>query len=71
MIDLTIALAALSLVVIVGALVLLRVGCGREDRWATLRDGPPTKAAAAARRMTGLYVRMPQAPAGRETHISR
>ncbi len=71
MIELMVLLAAVTFGAVTSALILLRIGTGREDRRATLREGPPTRAAAAARRMTGLYVRMPQAPAERETRISR
>ena len=57
-------LGTVAISVVLAALVLVRVGSGREDRDATLRYGPPSRTAAAARRMTGLYVRMPD-PASR------
>ena len=71
MIEATTLFAAVCLGALLGVLVLLRVGSGREDRWATLRQGPPTRTAAAARRMTGLYVRMPQATADPRARVRR
>ena len=59
-------LAILLIVFLVGAaagfLLLLRVADAQEGR--NLRTEPPTRTAAAARRLTGLYVRAPIAPAG-------
>ena len=71
MIEVLIPLAVVAMGAVLGALVLLRIGSGREDRCATLRDGPPTKAAAAARRMTGLYVQTSRVTAERETQTGR
>jgi hypothetical protein len=45
-----------------GILLLLRVAGVQEGR--NLRAEPPTQAAAAARRLTGLYVQAPPAPLG-------
>jgi hypothetical protein len=56
---------------VAAGLVLLRIGSGREDRDATLRFGPPSAMAGLARRMTGLYVRMPQEPTENETRVVR
>lgn len=64
-------LGAVAMSVVFVALVLVRVGSGREDRDATLRYGPPSRTAAAARRMTGLYVRMPDAASRDEDGIWR
>ncbi len=57
MIDLMILIGVFAGGGIVGFLVLLRIGSAHEDRW--LRPEPPTRTAAAARRFTGLHVRMP------------
>jgi hypothetical protein len=59
MIDLMILLGVFAVGATAGFLVLLLVGSAHEDRW--LRPEPPTRAAAAARRFTGLRVRMPEA----------
>jgi hypothetical protein len=42
-----------------GALAVLRLGTGREDRDGSLRGAPPTLAAAASRRLTGLWTCTP------------
>jgi hypothetical protein len=65
-----ILLGAVSMGAVLIGLALVCIGSGHEDRWATLRYGPPTRAAATARRMTGLYVRMPQAQAEHEVKVS-
>jgi hypothetical protein len=51
-------------------LALIRVGTGREGRNGTLTGNPPTRAAAAARRFTGLYVRAPEAHLGNAREYS-
>jgi hypothetical protein len=43
-----------------GALVVLRLGAGRDDQDGWLPGAPPTPAAAASRRLTGLWVNVPQ-----------
>ena len=43
-----------------GALVVLRLGAGRDDQDGWLPGAPPTLAAAASRRLTGLWVNVPQ-----------
>jgi hypothetical protein len=62
---------AVSMGIVGVTLALLRIGSGREDRDATLRYGPPGITSAVARRMTGLYVRMPQEPTQNESRITR
>ena len=42
--------------VLFGVLAVLRLGISREDRDGSLRQRPPTLAAAAARRLTGVWV---------------
>lgn len=64
MIGLTILFSAFLAGVAVGLLLLLRVAGVQEGR--SLRTAPPTQAAAAARRLTGLYVREPTTPIGFE-----
>ncbi len=43
-----------------GALVVLRLGARRDDQDGRLPGAPPTLAAAASRRLTGLWVNVPQ-----------
>jgi hypothetical protein len=43
-----------------GALIVLRLGAGRDDQNGRLPGEPPTLAAAASRRLTGLWVNAPQ-----------
>jgi hypothetical protein len=57
MIDLTILLGAFLTGAAAGFLVLLRVGSAQEGRW--LSAEPPTRVAAAARRLTSLRVQVP------------
>ena len=57
MIDLMIVIGAFLGGAAVGFLVLLRLGSAQEGRW--LHDEPPTRVAAAARRLTTLHVQMP------------
>ena len=65
MIDLAMLLGAfLAGVAAVLLLLLLRIAGTREGP--NLRAEPPTRVAAAARRMTGLYVQAPARPAGPE-----
>jgi hypothetical protein len=49
---------------IFGALVVLRLGAGRDDQNGRLPGAPPTPAAAASRRLTGLWVNVAQDSAG-------
>ena len=49
---------------LLGALAVLRLGTGREDRDGSLRGTPPTLAAAASRRLTGLWTWTPPCTAG-------
>ena len=60
MIDLAMLLSAFLAGVAAGFLLLLRVAAAREGRY--LRADPPTRVAAAARRVTGLYVQVPTTP---------
>ena len=60
MITIAILAAALVTSVMAGAIVLLRVGIGREESEECLFDEPPTRTAAVTRRVVGLYVRMPE-----------
>jgi hypothetical protein len=62
---------AVSMGIVGVGLVLLRIGSGREDREATLRYGPPSAMAGLARRMTGLYVRMPHEQTENRTEVVR
>ena len=64
MIDLAMLLGAFLAGVAAGLLLLLRVAGAREGP--NLRADPPTRVAAAARRLTGLYVQAPARPAGPE-----
>jgi hypothetical protein len=64
MIDLALLLSAFLAGVAAGLLLLLRVAGAREGP--NLRADPPTRVAAAARCLTGLYVRAPTKPAGPE-----
>lgn len=70
MTDIALSLTAFAVGVVITILVVLRIGSGLEDRTATLRGTPPTRAAAAARRMTGLYARTPQLPDARQEENS-
>jgi hypothetical protein len=45
---------------IFGALAVLQLGAGRDDQDGRLPGTPPTLAAAASRRLTGLWVNVPQ-----------
>jgi hypothetical protein len=49
---------------LLGALAVLWLGTGRDDRDGSLRGAAPTRAASGSRRLTGLWVRMPQCSAG-------
>lgn len=60
MISLMIVSGAFLAGAVAGILLLLRVAGVQEGR--SLRAVPPTQAAAAARRLTGLYVQAPPAP---------
>lgn len=62
MIAITILIAVFVAGGVITALVLVRLGSGLEGREGTLADQPPTRPAAAARRLTGLYVRRADAP---------
>jgi hypothetical protein len=60
MLTIVIVLGGLVLVPALGMLVLLRVGIGGNKRRGFLTTNPQTRADAAARAITGLYVRMPE-----------
>jgi hypothetical protein len=60
MLTIIILLGGLVLVPALAMLVLLRVGIGGHKRRGFLTTNPQTRADAAARAITGLYVRMPQ-----------
>ncbi len=45
---------------IFGALAVLRLGTGRDDQDGRMPETPPTLAATASRRLTGLWVNVPQ-----------
>jgi hypothetical protein len=45
--------------ILVGIIVLLRIGIAREESRRSLRSDPGTGSIAATRRVLGLYVRMP------------
>lgn len=62
MIYLVILAGAFIAGAVFGVLVLLRLAGSREGRW--LGEQPPTRAAAAARRLTGLRVQVPGQSAG-------
>ena len=64
MIDLAVLFGAFLAGVAAGLLLLLRVAGAGEGP--NLRAEPPTRVAAAARRLTGLYVQAPARPAGPE-----
>ena len=64
MIDLAMLLGAFLAGVAAGLLLLLRVAGAREGH--NLRAEPPTRVAAAARRLTGLYVQAPATLIGPE-----
>jgi hypothetical protein len=64
MIDLAMLLGAFLAGAAAGLLLLLRLAGAREGP--NLRAEPPTRVAAAARRLTGLYVHAPARPAGPE-----
>lgn len=59
-------IAVLVACAIVVVLVLMCVGAGREDREGTLAGEAPTRAAAAARRFTGLYAHLDAPPRRRQ-----
>jgi hypothetical protein len=61
MIDLAILFGAFLAGVAAGLLLLLRIAGAREGP--NLRAEPPTRVAAAARRLTGLYVQASATPA--------
>ena len=64
MIELTILLGVFLFGVMAGFLLLLSVAAAQEGR--RLRARPPTRIAAAARRVAGLRIQVPAMPAGRE-----
>jgi hypothetical protein len=53
------AVAAITAVLVIVAIVLLRVGIAREESDHSLLGGPRTRSALVTRRMVGLYVRTP------------
>jgi hypothetical protein len=64
MIEVTILLGVFLAGVTAGFLLLLRLAAAQEGRH--LSAEPPTRVAAAARRLTGLHVQMLPPAAGRE-----
>lgn len=58
-IIIAIAAAAFLAGVVVGVVALVCTGIAREESDNSLRGEPTTRSAAATRRLTGLYVRMP------------
>jgi hypothetical protein len=64
MIDLAMLLGTFLAGLAAGLFLLLRIADAREGP--NLRADPPTRVAAAARCLTGLYVRAPTKPAGSE-----
>ena len=70
MIEITILLTAFFIGAMAGVLVFLRIGFGREERAGSMtRTLPPTRAAAAARRVAGLYVRLPDTTEGERERV--
>lgn len=59
MITVTIAVVGFIAGAVASAIALVRAGIAREESENSLRDKPPTRTSAAARRMVGLYVLMP------------
>ena len=59
MLTIIVAVGGLFLALVLGTLVLLRVGIGGNKRRGFLTTEAQTPADAAARAITGLYVRMP------------
>jgi hypothetical protein len=60
MLTIIIVIGGLALALALGMLVLLRVGIGGRKRRGFLTTEAQTPADAAARAITGLYVRMPE-----------
>ena len=60
MLTIIIVLGGLVLVPALGMLVLLRVGIGGKKRRGFLPAEPRNRADAAARAITGMYIRMPE-----------
>ena len=60
MIIMTILVAALFGILTAGVVALVRAGIAREESDRSLLCDPPTRAAAVARRVVGLYVRTPE-----------
>ena len=67
MIAMAIAVAAITAVLAVAVIALLRAGIAREESDHSLLASPRTRSALVTRRMVGLYVRTPDrvADAGR------
>jgi hypothetical protein len=59
MIAMALAVAAITAVLAVVVIALLRAGIAREESDRSLLVGPRTRAASVTRRMVGLYVRTP------------
>jgi hypothetical protein len=66
MIIITILTAAIVGAVTAGVILLARAGITREESDLSLLGEPSTRAAAATRRVVGLYVRAPQVTTRRE-----
>ena len=64
MLTIIIVLGGLIFVPALGLLVLLRAGIGGKKRRGFLPAEPRSRADAAARAITGMYVRMPERTAG-------
>jgi uncharacterized protein YneF (UPF0154 family) len=60
MITIAIVVVAFIVGAIAGAIALVRAGIAHEESESSLRREPPTLTSAVARRMVGLYVRMPK-----------
>jgi hypothetical protein len=60
MLTIIIVVGGLVLTLVLGMLVLMRVGIGGHKRRGFLTTQAQTRADAAARAITGLYVRMPE-----------
>ncbi len=71
MITITIIAAGLLAGAIVGVLVLVRLGISQENRGSPFSCEAPTRIAAAARVIAGLYVQMPEGNSDSEHATTR
>lgn len=60
MIEVAVLVSVPTAVVALAVLLLTRIGGDHESRDGSLSLQPPTRTAATVRRLTGLYVRMPE-----------